>query len=151
MNITWTFHTFEELTEEGYQRILALRREAVEKDGRLSFEAEDNSDAQAIHLTGYVNGVLAAYSRLLPRSGNGESLLSCIAVQPEYENPALSHDLVQRSVDGMSVLFEPKPIRAAAPERHRSLYEGLGFRQQGDGYLESGVPCVAMLRTQALH
>ncbi len=146
MNTTWTFHTFDELSEEAYHRILGLRKEVFAHEAHAGFVDVDGQDEQAIHLTGTVDGELVAYSRLLPRSGNGESLLSRIAIQPEHRTAALSRELLQRSLDGMTILFEPKPIRAAAPERHRDLYEGFGFRQDGDGYLEAGVMHVSMLR-----
>jgi ElaA protein len=145
-DVSWKFGVFSELSLQEYHEILRLRGEVYVSTAQKPFHDVDGLDPEALHLCARVDGKLVGYTRILPYSAKEEAVISRIAVAAPYQKTDLAQQLLHRALDGVEILYEPRLIRVGAPEGSKTLYEHLGFRPDGTGYLEAGVPHISMLR-----
>ena len=107
----------------------------------------DNKDQKAFHVLGYKKGALVAYSRIFD-TGDYFDLPSIgrIVVKEEERKFKYGHQLVATSIDFILKNFKEKDILISAQKYLIKFYNSHGFEQQGEEYLEDGIPHVQMLR-----
>lgn len=144
-----TFQTFKfsELNTPQLYDLLQLRSEVFVVEQDCVYQDIDGYDHIAIHILAYDKQLLVAYARILPPQTYFEELsIGRIIVKESYRGKALGHDLMAFCIDYVSSQFKPQSIKLSAQEHLKLFYENHGFQQQGDGYLEDGIPHVAMYR-----
>lgn len=143
----WKTKRFDELTSHELYAILQLRSKVFVVEQNCVYQDMDDKDHKALHLMGYEDGTLVAYSRLLP-SGVSYTELSIgrVVTDPEFRRKGLGKELMQMSLDKMQEEYGKQPIRIGAQKYLTSFYESFGFNIKGDEYLEDGIPHVEMLR-----
>ena len=58
----------------------------------------------------------------------------------------LGHQLMQEAIDYCQAHFSDQPIKISAQQYLIKFYESHQFQTQGEGYLEDGIPHIAMIR-----
>ncbi len=98
-------------------------------------------------MMGWDGELLAAYNRLLPpgKSFNNMSIGRVLTAK-DYRNKNLGRELMKRSIEELNRLFGSQPITIGAQLYLKRFYEGLGFKQVGEIYLEDGIKHIEMLR-----
>lgn len=90
---------------------------------------------------------LLAYSRLLaPGISYSESSIGRIVSSPSVRKTGMGKKLVEESIRQIKNLFKTGTIRIGAQLYLKTFYEGFGFVQEGDIYLEDNIPHIIMLR-----
>ena len=145
--LDWRFQTFDELTTTELYGILRLRSEVFVLEQRCCFLDMDNKDQLSYHLSGYHDGNLMAFARIVPPGLSYEyPAIGRIVVSPNGRGAGYGIELLQVSILKLEELYGNVPIRIGAQLYLKRFYESFGFRQSGDIYLEDGIEHIEMTR-----
>ncbi len=136
---------FNELSTIELYEILQLRSEVFVVEQNCVYQDIDGKDEKAIHVLGYYEGVLAAYSRLFkPNEYFADSSIGRVIVRPSHRDKKLGHDLMKASIDAVKELFHETNITISAQLYLQKFYESHGFVTVGESYLEDDIPHIEM-------
>ena len=139
---------FHELTIEELYTMLQLRTKVFVVEQNCVFQDMDDKDRKGIHVLGYHDNDLVAYSRLLPAGVSyNEMSIGRVLTDTDRRKEGFGIDLMKRSIETMYHVYGKAPIRIGAQLYLKKFYEGLGFLQSSDTYLEDGIPHIEMLLT----
>lgn len=139
--------TFKELDLKELYDLLQLRAEVFVVEQDCVYQDIDGKDDMALHIMGYKNGNLLAYTRCFP-SGIyfEEPAIGRVVVRKSERKNAYGHQIMKASIRAIEEREKTNRIKLSAQTYLTAFYESHGFRQIGEGYLEDGIPHIAMLR-----
>ncbi|MGX7667905.1 GNAT family N-acetyltransferase [Flavobacterium pedocola] len=133
---------------ELYQ-ILELRSEVFIVEQNCVYQDIDGKDEKALHVLGIHEGVLVAYARLFrPGAYFEQSSIGRVIVKPSYRDKKWGHDLMTEAIQGIETQFGESKITISAQLYLKKFYEGHGFVQTSEMYLEDDIPHIEMKRGQ---
>ena len=146
--VEFSVKTFNEITADEMYQMLRLRSEVFVVEQDCVYQDIDNKDQKAFHVFGFKNEELVAYSRIFD-SGDYFDLPSIgrIVVKEEERQFKYGYKLVDQSIQYILKNFIEKSILISAQTYLLKFYNSLGFIQQGEEYLEDGIPHMKMLRS----
>ena len=145
MKISWKIKTWEQLKTNELYSILKLRSKVFVVEQNCVYQDIDDKDKLAIHVFGFVEGKIIAYSRLFNKKEYfKETSFGRAIVKKEIRNQGLGEELVKRSIDVIKTNFGKKSIKISAQAHLQNFYKKNGFKSKGETYLEDGIPHVAM-------
>ncbi len=146
MSMEWKLSEFEELGCRRLYQILLLRIEVFMVEQNCLFQDLDGLDPECRHMFCLEHGELLAYQRLLPPGlYYPESAIGRIVVAPAARGRDLGRALVQRGIDHNCRQWPDSNIRINAQSYLRRFYQGLGFEDDSEEYMEDDIPHVQML------
>lgn len=146
MLLNWKLKSFDELSVHELYAILRLRSEVFVVEQHCVFLDMDDKDLQCYHLMGWKDGLLAAYTRLLPPGlAYQYASIGRVVTSPAARGGGIGRELMQLSIDKTRELFGEVVIKIGAQLYLQKFYESLGFQQTGDIYLEDGIEHIEML------
>ncbi|WP_115122988.1 GNAT family N-acetyltransferase [Marinirhabdus gelatinilytica] len=141
-----TVKKFEELTIYELYDILQLRSEVFVVEQDCVYQDIDGKDANALHVIGKKNDTIVAYTRCFPPGIYFEEAAIGRVVVPEKERKfGYGHEIMEASVTAIEKKFRTKKIKLSAQTYLIQFYESHGFVTTGEGYLEDGIPHIAMV------
>lgn len=145
--LDWRFQTFDELTTTELYGILRLRSEVFVLEQRCCYLDADNKDQRSHHLSGYRDGELMAFSRIVPPGLSYEyPAIGRIVVSRKGRGAGYGVELLNVSIQKLEALYGNVPIRIGAQLYLKRFYESFGFRQSGEVYLEDEIEHIEMTR-----
>ena len=145
--ITWQLKHFNQLTTVELYTILQLRSEVFVVEQTCPYLDPDGKDIYCHHLMGYMGNDLAAYSRLVPAGVSyAEVSIGRVISSPKYRGQQYGKLLMQKAIEEIEQLYGSAPIRIGAQAYLKQFYEGFGFVDLNQPYLEDGIPHIIMLR-----
>lgn len=149
--ITWNLKTFNDLSTSELYAIMRLRIEVFIVEQNCPYQDADDKDQSSYHLMGWENGVLVAYTRLLPPGLSFEEpSIGRVVTSPQARERGLGYELMNESIKQTRARFGSTPIRIGAQLYLKQFYEKLGFTKSSDIYLEDGIKHIEMLLTGKL-
>jgi ElaA protein len=147
MTTNWTLQRFDELTPTDLYAILRLRSEVFVVEQNCVFLDMDNKDQQCLHLSGWLDTELLAYTRIVP-PGVAYIMPSIgrVVSSPRARGTGIGRELMQRSIEAVYNLYGQQPIKIGAQYYLKSFYTSLGFLQSGAIYLEDGIEHIEMIK-----
>jgi ElaA protein len=141
--------TFKALTNEMLYAILQLRSEIFVVEQNCVYQDLDGNDAKALHILGYKNEKLVAYTRAF-KSGDyfKEASIGRVVVKAQERALKYGYAIMEASIRVVETEYKEKTIKVSAQEHLKTFYGNLGFKQKGVPYLEDGIPHIAMLREE---
>ena len=138
---------FYDLSVKEYHDIVRLRSEIFVVEQDCVYQDIDGKDTNALHVIGRKNGELIAYTRIF-KSGEyfEEASIGRVAVKKSERKYGYGKDLVRASIDAIENYFNESIIKVSAQLYLERFYHFFGFNQVGEGYLEDGIPHIAMIR-----
>ena len=147
MQIRWVLKKFDDLSPHELYAILQLRNEVFVVEQNCVFQDADDKDQGAYHLSGYADTKLVAYTRLVPpKYIYNEASIGRVVTSPSVRGTGAGKDLMEQSIQNIYNLYGSRPIKIGAQLYLKKFYEGFGFQQISDPYLEDGIPHIHMLR-----
>lgn len=145
-SINWICKSFNELTTQELYVLLQLRSEVFVVEQNCAFQDMDNKDQKSMHLMGWQNDLLAAYTRLVPAGVSYEEMsIGRVVTSPKMRKSGAGRQLMQKSIESCYQLFGQGPIRIGAQLYLQRFYESFGFQQSSEVYLEDGIEHIEML------
>ena len=145
--MNWKLKTFDELTNHELYALLKLRSLVFVVEQNCVFQDMDDKDQQSLHLLGFEDGILAAYSRLLPAGlSYTEASIGRVVTDPAFRRKGAGKELMQASIDKLEEALGKQPIRIGAQLYLEAFYTSFGFHTNSEVYIEDGIPHIEMLR-----
>lgn len=143
--IQFNIKPFKELSTTELYQILQLRSEVFVVEQNCVYQDVDGKDEKAIHVLGYYEGVLVAYSRLFqPNDYFTNSSIGRVIVKASYRDKKYGHDLMRASIQAVKDIFNETNITISAQLYLQKFYESHGFVTVGESYLEDDIPHIEM-------
>jgi ElaA protein len=148
MTLNWTTKPFETLSLTELYGLLQLRSEVFVVEQTCPFQDIDGQDQAAYHLLGHTEtGELAAYARLFAAGlSYAQVSIGRVVTSPRFRRFGFGRELLTQAIAQCERQFGAQPIKIGAQLYLKVFYEGFGFEQQGEGYLEDGIPHIYMVR-----
>lgn len=147
MQVEWICKSFVELSSTELYAILRLRNEVFVVEQNCVFQDADNKDQQCMHLMGFVNNELAAYTRLLNVGVAYDKVsIGRVVTSPAYRSEGLGKQLMLKSIEKCNELFGTQEIKIGAQLYLKKFYESFGFVQTNDVYDEDGIDHIEMIK-----
>ncbi|KZS40041.1 GNAT family acetyltransferase [Aquimarina aggregata] len=138
---------FEEIEALELYKILRLRAEVFVVEQDCVYQDIDNKDQKALHVIGYKNDQIVAYTRLFKGGDYFENAsIGRVIVSQKERQFGYGHDLIKASIEAIEKHFKTTEIKISAQTYLKKFYESHGFSQIGEEYLEDGIPHIAMVR-----
>lgn len=145
--ITWRFVPFSALSTLELYDLLRLRSEVFVLEQTCIFLDMDGADTEAMHLLGERDGRLAAYARCFAAGVKfTEASIGRVVTHASARGGGIGHVLMKEAVGRLQGHWGPQPIRIGAQARLEKFYNQHGFVQNGEPYIEDGIPHIEMLR-----
>jgi ElaA protein len=145
--ISWQVKKFDDLTPQELYSILRLRSEVFVVEQNCVFLDIDNKDQSSYHLMAWENGLLIAYTRLIPPGIAYElSSIGRVVTSPVARGSGAGKLLMQRSIEEAERLFGKVPVKIGAQLYLKNFYNSFGFEQSSDIYIEDGIDHIEMIR-----
>ena len=137
---------FSELTTEELLEIYKLRVSVFVVEQKCAYQEVDDADRQACHLWLEDENGIVAYLRVLPKGVNFNevSIGRVIAVNRRC---GLGSKIVKSGIDLARERLGAECIIVEAQTYARVFYENFGFVQDGEEFLEDGIPHIPMILT----
>jgi ElaA protein len=146
-DIHWRFVPFSALTSLELYEILQLRSEVFVVEQSCPFQDLDGADQKAMHLLGVKGDRLVAYARCFAAGEKfAEASIGRVVTHMSARGDGIGHVLIKESIARLLEHWGPQPIRIGAQARLEKFYNQHGFVQNGEPYIEDGIPHIEMLR-----
>ncbi|HEY8387997.1 MAG TPA: GNAT family N-acetyltransferase [Parasegetibacter sp.] len=145
--ISFNHKSFAELSPNEIYQILRLRSEVFVVEQNCVYLDADNKDPHCIHLMGWQNNQLIAYSRIVPPGiSYVEPSIGRVVTSPLVRRKGVGRQLMLKSLEVLYNNFGKTAIKIGAQFYLKQFYESLGFRQNSEIYDEDGIEHIEMVR-----
>jgi len=142
--------TFDSLTTRELHDLLQLRSEVFVVEQDCVYQDIDGKDIKALHILGYVDTKLAAYTRCFaPGDYFKEAAIGRVVVAGEFRKFGYGHEIIKESIHAIHTHYNSEEIKLSAQTYLTHFYEQHGFESTGETYLEDGIPHIAMIKNPA--
>ena len=145
MKIECVKKKWSEISLEELYSVLRLRSEVFVVEQDCVYQDIDNKDQIAIHLLGYINKELIAYSRLFNEGDYfKETSFGRAIIKKEKRGQGYGDELVKESLKTIKNYYGNKKVKISAQAHLKTFYSKHAFIAKGKEYLEDGIPHVSM-------
>ena len=138
---------FNELSTQELYQILQLRSEVFVVEQNCVYQDIDGKDEKALHVLGYNEEGLVAYSRLFaPGLYFENASIGRVIVKEVFRDKKFGHDLMKISIETIKQIFDTRFITISAQQYLKKFYESHGFVPTSEMYLEDDIPHIEMKR-----
>lgn len=138
---------FNELTTQELYDVLQLRSAVFVVEQDCVYQDIDGKDQKALHVLGYKTNILAAYTRVFkPGDYFDKASIGRVVVAHSERTHKYGYVIMEASIDAINTHFKETKLKISAQSHLRHFYNNLGFKQIGEGYLEDGIPHIAMVK-----
>ena len=142
-----TIKSYQDLIKDELYDVLRLRSEVFVVEQDCVYQDIDNKDQKALHILGYKDKELVTYARCFsPGDYFTEASIGRVIVKENQRQNGYGHDIIKASILAIKENFNTKKIKISAQLYLKKFYESHHFKQIGDGYLEDGIPHIAMIK-----
>jgi len=146
MKISWKIKTWEQLKTNELYSILKLRSKVFVVEQNCVYQDIDDKDKLAIHVFGFVEGKIIAYSRLFNKKEYfKETSFGRAVVELTKRGKGIGDMLVEKSLLTIKEKYKEQKVKISAQAHLVNFYKKHGFKTTGKEYLEDGIPHIAML------
>ncbi|PVW15176.1 GNAT family N-acetyltransferase [Marixanthomonas spongiae] len=137
---------FEELSIYELHDILQLRSEVFVVEQDCVYQDIDGKDAKALHIIGKKDGKIIAYTRCFPPGFYfEEAAIGRVVVAKNQRKCNYGHAIMEASKTAIKKHYQTENIKLSAQQYLIKFYQSHGFQPIGEGYLEDGIPHIAMV------
>ena len=146
MKLDWRIYNWSQITTDILYSILALRSEVFVVEQDCVYQDIDDKDKLAIHVFGFVEGKIIAYSRLFNKKEYfKETSFGRAVVELTKRGKGIGDMLVEKSLLTIKEKYKEQKVKISAQAHLVNFYKKHGFKTTGKEYLEDGIPHIAML------
>jgi ElaA protein len=136
---------FKDLTTLQLFEIYHLRSEVFIVEQNCAYQDVDDTDKVSKHLLLMSSETLAAYARIIPPGVSyKQASIGRVVVKKNFRGKDLGKILMKKCLDEMAVLYPKQEIVISAQSYLLKFYTELGFKAEGEEYLEDNIPHTKM-------
>jgi len=137
--------SFQDLTIIELYDLLQLRSEVFVVEQDCVYQDIDGKDQKALHVLGYYDANLVAYTRIFKKGDYlEEASIGRVVVSAEARKHNFGKEIMNSSIEAVSIYFNNSIIVLSAQTYLKRFYNNLGFIEVGEEYLEDGIPHIKM-------
>lgn len=133
---------FQELSNIELYQILQLRTEVFVVEQDCVYQDMDDKDFESLHVVLLLDNSIAAYTRIYESSE--ASHIGRVVVKRENRKNDLGKLIMKESIDSCESVYGSQDIIISAQLYLLKFYSELGFKSEGDIYLEDGIKHIQM-------
>ena len=133
---------FQELSNIELYQILQLRTEVFVVEQDCVYQDMDDKDFESLHVVLLLDNSIAAYTRIYESSKS--SHIGRVVVKRENRKNDLGKLIMKESIDSCESVYGSQDIIISAQLYLLKFYSELGFKSEGDIYLEDGIKHIQM-------
>jgi ElaA protein len=138
---------FNELTTTELYDLLQLRSEVFVVEQDCVYKDLDGKDKDALHVIGVKNKTIVAYTRVFkPSDYFNEASIGRVVVADNERQHKYGYEIMNRSIKAVKDFFNETTIKLSAQTYLKQFYNNLGFIEEGEEYLEDGIPHIVMVK-----
>ena len=138
--------SYSELSKDELYSLLQLRTEVFVVEQDCVYQDIDGKDQKALHMLGYKNNILVAYTRIFkPGDYFKEASIGRVVVRENQRHHKFGYDIMNASIKAIEEQFNTSEIKISAQTYLTIFYNNLDFKEVGEEYLEDDIPHIAML------
>lgn len=142
-----TVKSFKELTTRDVYAVLQLRSEIFVVEQNCVYQDIDGKDFKAFHVLGYKDNNLVAYTRIFkPGDYFKEASIGRVVVKKSERKHKYGYVIMQESIAAVKEHLQETTIKISAQKYLLKFYNNLGFKEEGEEYLEDGIPHMVMYK-----
>ena len=132
---------FSELSVKELYELLKLRTEIFVVEQECIYQDMDGKDSLAVHILGMEEEKIIAYTRIF----NGgdyydEPSIGRVVVDKKRRGEDKGKEIMNESINYIKNNMQEKEIVLSAQKYLDKFYRDLGFKSEGEDYLEDGIP-----------
>ena len=139
-----TVKRFDELTLQELYQVLKLRESVFVVEQNCPYQEIDGNDVDAVHLWLSDEDGIVAYARVL-KPGTMFETAAIGRVISVKRRRGYATEILKQGIRIARECFSAEKITVEAQVYARKLYEGVGFVQTSDEFLEDGIPHILMV------
>ena len=137
---------FNHLSLQELYAILQLRSEIFVVEQDCVYQDLDGKDEKAFHVLGFKKNRLVAYTRIFePGYYFDEASIGRVVVRVSERKYGYGYEIMTASIQAIQIHFRTSNIRISAQCYLKRFYNNLNFVEDGEAYLEDGIPHIFML------
>ena len=138
---------FDELSTKELYDLLQLRSEVFVVEQDCVYQDIDGKDQKALHIIGYKNNKIIAYTRVFKPGDYFEyASIGRVVVSKEERQYKYGYDIMKASIEAIKEYYNQTNIKLSAQTYLKKFYNKLGFKEIGEEYLEDDIPHIAMIK-----
>ena len=140
--------SFTDLSTDELYHLLQLRSEVFVVEQDCVYQDIDGKDQKALHVLGYKEDqTFVAYTRLFkPGDYFKNASIGRVVVAQRERQYGYGYDIMKASIATIKTHYNLDKIEISAQTYLKTFYNNLGFVEDGDTYLEDGIPHVRMIK-----
>lgn len=140
--------SFKDLTTKELYDLLQLRSEVFVVEQNCVYQDVDGKDDKALHVLGYKASKLVTYTRIFkPGYYFNEASIGRVVVKANERKFKFGYTIMKASIEAIKTHFSATEIRISAQTYLKQFYNNLDFFEEGEEYLEDGIPHINMLKS----
>ncbi|WP_179375464.1 GNAT family N-acetyltransferase [Winogradskyella wichelsiae] len=140
--------TFTELSTQELYKLLQLRSEVFVVEQDCVYQDIDGKDQKALHILGYKDEKLVAYTRIFEAGYYfEETSIGRVLVRFNERKFKYGYTIMEASIAAIKTRYNETNIRISAQSYLKKFYNNLGFNEVGAEYLEDGIPHINMIKS----
>ena len=146
--LTIEIKSFNDLTKRELYDLLQLRSEVFVVEQDCVYQDIDGKDEKALHVLGFKNNKIVAYSRIFKPGDYFEfSSIGRVVVAKNERAYKYGYDIMKASINAIETYYKVSKIKISAQAYLKTFYNNCGFVEVGETYLEDDIPHIAMIKS----
>ncbi len=138
---------YQDLAIDELYAIMALRAAVFVVEQNCVYQDLDYKDQKALHVMGWINGKLVAYTRLFgPGDYFDQASIGRVIVSMDQRGHNYGHQIMSASINAITQHYKTDRIDISAQTYLEQFYTAHGFLPSGEEYLEDGIPHIKMIK-----
>ena len=137
---------YSSLTKDQLYQLLYLRIQVFVVEQNCPYQELDDLDKIAYHVLGSVGQSLISVGRIIPYKKENKVLIGRISVNENHRKNGYALEMMREIISFINTDFPSFKIALSAQTYLKEFYSSLGFKTQGEPYLEDGIPHVYMIK-----
>ena len=139
---------YQDLEIDELYAMMALRAAVFVVEQNCVYQDLDYKDQKALHVMGWINGKLVAYTRLFgPGDYFDQASIGRVIVAMDERGHNYGHQIMSASINAITQHYKTDRIDISAQTYLEQFYTAHGFLPSGEEYLEDGIPHIKMIKT----
>lgn len=139
---------YQDLAIDELYAMMALRAAVFVVEQNCVYQDLDYKDQKALHVMGWINGKLVAYTRLFgPGDYFDQASIGRVIVSMDQRGHNYGHQIMSASINAITQHYKTDRIDISAQTYLEQFYTAHGFVPSGEEYLEDGIPHIKMIKT----
>ena len=138
---------FKDLSTDELHDLLQLRSEVFVVEQQCIYQDIDGKDKKALHVLGYKNNKLVAYTRIFkPGDYFDEASIGRVVVAKNEREHKYGYSIMEASIQCIKKELKTNTVSLSAQYYLIRFYNNLGFKEVGEEYLEDDIPHIKMIK-----